>query len=157
MMTKKIKSLEDRFWEKVDKTKDCWEWQAAVGKRNHYGYFALSKHKIITAHRASWLLAYGNIPAGLDVCHKCDNRACVNPDHLFLGTRAENMADAARKGRTTKGIRDSQAKLNDNSVREIREKYSAGGIFYRQLAEEYGVSSTTIRKAINRTHWSHVE
>lgn len=91
----------DRFWEKVDKSGDCWLWTAATAFWG-YGVFQLGRgpgEGIVRAHRWSWEQAHGPIPDGLFVCHHCDTPACVRPSHLFLGTNADNLGDMGRKGR----------------------------------------------------------
>ena len=95
------KPIEDRFWEKVSKEDGCWNW---VGSTQGFGYGYLhtgdkTNRKPVSAHRYSWALHNGPIPDGLWVLHKCDNPSCVNPDHLFLGDRTDNMRDCAAKGR----------------------------------------------------------
>lgn len=90
------KPLIVRFFDKVNKTNNCWEWSGT----NNYRYGLLRTcGKMVRAHRISWEIHFGTIPAGLHVLHKCDNTLCVNPDHLFLGTHFDNMQDMAKKGR----------------------------------------------------------
>lgn len=98
-----MSDIEERFWRKVDKKSEseCWEWKANIV--GGYGVFAFSHLKTIKAHRFSYELKYGKIPDGMLVCHHCDNPKCVNPNHLFLGTPADNMRDRDAKGRQAKG------------------------------------------------------
>lgn len=90
-------SVEERFWNKVLKTDDCWTWTSAKSRKG-YGLF-WDGNKFVRAHRASYVLAFGPIPDGMCVCHHCDNPSCVRPDHLFIGTNADNVHDSIAKGR----------------------------------------------------------
>jgi hypothetical protein len=152
----KYTTLAERFWAKVDTSGDCWVWTGSVD-RVGYGKISLSAREgWIRAHRASWELHHGPIPPGLFVCHRCDNPPCIRPDHLFLGTHAENMRDASRKGRVHLGERDGQAKLTAQSVVEIRTRYAAGGVTMAALGAAYGVNPSTIHDAIHGIQWGHV-
>lgn len=125
----------------------CEEW---TGRRNDKGYGYVGDRR---AHRVAWERAHGPIPAGLCVLHRCDNPPCVNVEHLFLGTQAENIADRHAKGRDN-GARPGEdhfaAKLTNTQVLEMRARYSAGGVTQRQLADEYGVSRGNVSKIVNR-------
>lgn len=158
----------ERFMRKlrIDKETGCWIWTAAANKLG-YGNFHLpelsgSSRTVIKAHRAVWLIFRGPIPEGLGVCHHCDIPACCNPNHLFLGTHAENMRDAASKGRNgaqrqpeiRNGERNPAAKLTPSQVDEIRDLYAAGGISQPQLARRFGVGQSQINRILLRQSWS---
>ena len=98
-----------RFWANVDQSSECWEWKAA---RDPYGYGAARyEAKKIHSHRLAYILTYGPIPKGMQICHRCDNPPCCRPDHLFLGTAADNAADREQKGRGRHG----RKRLNQNA------------------------------------------
>jgi hypothetical protein len=150
-------ALLERFWAKVDTSGECWLWTASVGTTG-YGQFRMGL-RTVKAHRLSWELAEAPIPAGFGVLHFCDMPRCVRPDHLFLGTQADNMADAARKGRVRNSPRQGEAnraaKLTDEQVRLARGEHQAGAKI-RQLARRFGVHPKTMRRALLGETWSHV-
>lgn len=153
------KGYKERFWSKVQKTEGCWIWK---GGRHAKGY-GIVRAKLLgenKAHRASYRMVFGDIPDGLHVLHHCDNPPCVRPDHLFLGTNYDNVLDKMAKGRAKgaklPGERHPMAKLTDDKVREIRTKYAAGGICQRELAEQYGVSTSMIGLITIRKNWIHI-
>ena len=145
-----------RFWNKVERGghDECWLWTASK-LRGGYGYFYLNG--TAQAHRIAYELEHGEIPEGQNVCHRCDNPACCNPTHLFLGTQAENTEDMEAKGRrrTARG-EGSNSKLAVKQVREIRTKYASGHT-YVELAEEYGVSFGAIGHIITRYTWAWLD
>lgn len=131
----------DRFWGRVRKTDSCWLWTGRVSVGG-YGKTYLGG-KIIPAHRFSWTLANGPIPDGMFVCHKCDNPPCVRPDHLFLGTNADNMADCAAKGRIARGEKNGAAKLTSSQVQEIREMARLG-LKHKDIAERFAIHASYV-------------
>ena len=134
---------EARFWSKVDKGADCWEWQAARQKYGH-GLFWHRKH--LKAHRVSYELANGPIPHGLCVLHQCDNPPCVNPDHLHLGTKADNNRERDERGRHVAfhGEGHPRAILTREQVEHIRSIPKNTKGFAAELALRYGVSKNYI-------------
>lgn len=143
----------DRFWVKVDRKEgECWLWTASTtGQMDHgqFTYRVAGKQVHIYAHRFSWELHRGAIPDGLCVLHQCDVPRCVNPDHLFLGTKADNLADARNKGRLIDGL--GARKLSDDAYREIlATPIVRGSGTGNALAAKYGVSKITISKIRHR-------
>jgi len=143
------------FWAKVDKRgpNECWEWTAAGGG---YGRFRAAGRSLVTS-RLSYTLAFGDPPLHLDVCHTCDNPPCVNPAHLFLGTRRKNLQDCAKKNRhnAARGVAAGKAKFEPAQVYEIRRRGDAGES-RKLLAEEFDVSSPAICDIIYRKSWKHL-
>lgn len=144
------------FWRFVRKTDGCWEWIG--GTSRGYGIFKLN-NKSYRAPRFAWRLLIGEVPSGLFVLHSCDNRACVNPDHLFLGTHDDNMLDMVQKGRATgcplRGEEASNAKLTNDQVLAIRAKKEAG-MTYRPLCRLFGITYNTAWCIVNRRTWAHI-
>lgn len=155
-MIAKMYEWEDRFWEKVDKKgpDECWEWEA--GKSEGYGRF--NTNPIVKyAHRLTWALINGEIPEGMCVCHTCDNRACCNPSHLFLGTKAENNKDMAEKGRSARGTKAPGSMLSQKDVRRIRELYASGKHTQTRLGERFGVTRQNISLIVRRINWAWLD
>jgi hypothetical protein len=133
------------------KESGCREWK--LNKINGYGRFFV-KGKSPFVHRKLYELTYGELPSHIKVCHKCDNPACVNIDHLFAGTMSENMKDCMAKGRRhkTNGEQNGSAKLDWGKVYEIREKRKSG-LLLRELAKDYGVDIMTIQCVVKHKTW----
>ena len=139
-----------RFWDKVEKTETCWNWTGALSSNGH-GRFNLDG-KLVSPHRLSYEMAHGKISVGLNVCHHCDNRRCVKPDHLFLGTQSDNMKDAHKKGRVR--VINRSTKLDRQAAQDIRSG-NAIGMSQRELAKAFKISRSQVRRIISFSNWKN--
>lgn len=153
--------LDERFWSKVipEPNTGCWLWMAGLNGRG-YGQLCAGDRKkgnrrVISAHRLSWELTFGEVPEGLQVLHQCDTRPCVNPQHLFLGTHQDNMADKVHKLRQCRGERHGSAlltKLEVDAIRQLREV----GRPITKIARCFDISKSTVRSIVSGKAWRHV-
>lgn len=139
----------------------CWEWQGS--NRNGYGRTIIGSRKdgtrrTITVHRLAYSLWNGEIPDGYEVCHRCDNPCCINPEHLFVGTRQDNIDDRERKHRNVIKFGEEQpnAKLTKKAVKDARWEHCFKGTSFEKLAKQYGVSKKTMQNAIKGVTWKCV-
>ena len=153
--------IEQRFWKYIKKTPTCWLW---VGRsKNEWGYGVIGlggrnagKERV---HRLSWMMHNGAIPPGLFVLHKCDVPACIRPDHLFLGTAADNMKDCLSKNRInrsqrTTGEKHYNHKVSLNDVIEIRRRRS-GGEFLKTIAADFNITVSAVHSIAKGKNWKH--
>lgn len=156
MKFKMTEKLIHRFWKSVSKSNSCWNWSGRSTRG--YGYINIVDPKTIGTHRFSWILHNKEeIPEGFVICHKCDNPSCVNPEHLFLGTPLENMADKISKGRAYVKLAYLNAKLTAEQIREIRASYVPHKVTQKILAEHFGVSRENIHYIIKGKSWEHLD
>lgn len=152
----KKRGVNDRFWEKVavGEKDDCWEWKASC--RHGYGQFGVRAGYIEIAHRYSWIIANGPIPDGLCALHKCDNPKCVNPNHLFLGTRADNTMDMCEKGRNrsrpTLGTKNGASKLSEEQVLGVVTRHTSGESIH-SLSRSLKISRPSIKAILVGKTW----
>ena len=155
-------SIVERFWSTVVVRKNCWEW-SGYSNGNGYGILSVNSRSEgirynIYAHRLSWEIYKGHIPEGMWVLHKCDNPACTNPKHLFLGTNKDNMEDCSRKGRQNgrakarPGILNGNVCLTEKQVREIK----SNTVGCTELGRRLGVHKSLISAIRKRRAWKHV-
>ena len=156
-------TLEERFWSKVavGGPDECWPWKGGISG-GRYGMFWMDG-RVQCAHRAAWQIHNGPIPEGMAICHHCDNPPCVNPAHLFLGSDADNLRDAANKGRCMGqscppiyGEAHGNSKMTEAQVLELRTLYDTGKWSHRSLAGRYGVSARCVYSIVHRITWAHV-
>ena len=147
----------ERLLSRTERSGDCWIW---TGPKDKYGYGRVGlQNKVMTAHRAVWILTNGPIPEGLQVCHDCpsgDNPACVNPSHMFLGTKTDNQRDMANKSRSPYGEQNWNSKLTEAQVREIRSLHTSG-LSARRIALTFPVSHQMIDKIVNGESWRRTQ
>lgn len=149
-----MKSASERFEEKIERVpwSGCWVWMGAQ-KNKLYGSFQINRRSM-SAHRMAWILYRGAIPQAMCVCHTCDNGLCVNPDHLWLGTYADNHADMDRKGRriTVRGVDSPRARFTEQQILDIR----ASSKTTKGLARQFGVNPIAIRRIRQNRTWVHL-
>lgn len=151
----RVRSMARRF----DDVSGCWEWPGSRNPQNGYGQLSSwsdGKRRVYTAHRVSFLAFVGEIEAGKHVLHKCDNRPCFNPDHLFIGTHKENMEDMSAKGRATsvvlRGSKHGKSKITEKQAREIRSSSAP----LATLSRIYGISFSAISAIRTGKTWTHI-
>lgn len=141
-------TLSERIWSRVDKTDSCWLWTGAKNNRG-YGVIGIANGKIAYIHRLVWTETNGAIPENMEICHTCDNPACVNPAHLFLGTHHENMIDMVRKSRTGK------TKYSKDFIMEILQMHK-NGTKPKVIIQLTGINKHTLESILyGRKNWKH--
>ena len=155
-----MKSKIERFWSNVSikEPLDCWDWQAGLRTQGYGSLYFSCKYTM--SHIVSWTITKGEVPKGLCVLHKCDNKKCVNPAHLFLGTRADNRRDMCKKGRDRYshkiGELNPRSIFTEANVIDIRSRYKRGVKTQRMLSIEYKVNRGTIKDLLRGRTWGHL-
>jgi len=147
----------DRFNDKYIPVTECgcWVWLGAIRGENNYGAMRINK-RTIGAHRVSYMIHHGNIPDEMQVLHKCDNRLCVNPEHLYAGNQKQNIRDMYNRGRNVytgnKGTKHPSSKITEDIVIEIR----LSKLSEKELCEKYKLSRSHVSRIINNKSWRHI-
>jgi len=147
---------EQDFFRFVNKTYSCWWWTGCVLKPDGYGVIKICG-KRIKAHRLSYSIHFGVMPPPeVLVCHKCDNKLCVNLDHFFLGTQADNSRDRNEKGRQAFGERDGRAVITEEIAKKLREEFRPYKATRQSLADKYGISIHIVDAVVYGKSWGHL-
>lgn len=150
-------STVERFWARVEKTEGgCWVWKG-IRKYGYGAFVPVEGFHQVAAHRFAYEACVARIPPGMCVLHKCDNPPCVNPEHLFLGTHADNVADKVRKGRQPRGSDIGTSKLTEDKVRRMRKLYETKLCTTKELARLFGVRQPSVWKIVNRESWEWLD
>lgn len=143
------------FWDKVEKADSCWIW-LSYNPKYRYGSFGVNG-KIFRVNRLAYAIEHGETPAGLEVCHECDNDRCVRPSHLFLGSRDDNMKDMARKGRSADkcGTLNGRCTVTPEQVLDVVKRAREGGLSQVEIAEAVGTSQAVVNGILTGRLWGH--
>lgn len=146
----------ERFWDHMmpDTISGCWVW-SGFREAQGYGRLSFTRGRRVQAHRLAWELTNGPIPGGMEVCHRCDNPPCCNPEHLWLGTTRDNQHDKIAKNRQARGERNGRAKLSAVQAREIIRRYHAGES-QRSLAKAFGLAMSSIQRIRSGEYWKDI-
>lgn len=151
------KCVEERFWSSLDTSGECWNFTGTVSAHG-YGQMSLGTFtRRMSAHRLAYLLSRGPIPEGQCVCHRCDNRRCCRPSHLFAAPHRENIRDRDVKGRQAVGEQNGKTKLSADQVKTIRQQVGLGMISQSAISRKYGVSTQCVSNIVLGNRWKYLD
>jgi predicted XRE-type DNA-binding protein len=154
MICRRNLPIEQKIEEHIISKDNCWI--TDLSSPNGYPRITDNNRKTRKVSRIMFELHYGNIPKGMLVCHKCDNKACINPEHLFLGSHKDNMADMVKKNRQAKGSNQGSSKLSEEQVLEIKCLLAEGKLTQKQIAKLFGVCQAHVSAINLGKKWSHI-